>query len=38
MPGGVRTLDEATEVLELRKHGLYDEPVCCRTRRAFTTG
>lgn len=26
MPGGVGTLDEATEVLELRKHGLYDEP------------
>lgn len=27
MPGGVGTLYEATEVLELRKHGLYDKPV-----------
>ncbi|MBP2066219.1 LOG family protein [Streptomyces iranensis] len=27
MPGGVGMLDEVTEVLELRKHGLYDEPV-----------
>lgn len=27
MHGGVGTLDEALEVLELRKHGLYDEPV-----------
>jgi uncharacterized protein (TIGR00730 family) len=27
MLGGVGTLDEATEVLELRKHGLYDKPV-----------
>lgn len=27
MPGGVGTLREATEVLELRKHGPYDGPV-----------
>lgn len=31
MPGVVGTLDEATEVLKLRKHGLYDKPVLLKT-------
>jgi hypothetical protein len=37
MPGGVGTLDEATEVLKLRKHGLglYDEPVVLLNTAGF---
>ncbi|WP_443075127.1 TetR family transcriptional regulator C-terminal domain-containing protein [Streptomyces sp. NBC_01483] len=30
LQSGVGTLDKATEVLELRKHGLYDQPVVLR--------
>nr|WP_223124392.1 LOG family protein [Catellatospora chokoriensis] len=29
MVGGLGTLDELTEVLELKKHGLYDRRWCC---------
>jgi predicted Rossmann-fold nucleotide-binding protein len=38
MPGGVGTLDEATEVLELRKHGLYDKPVVLLNTAGFYDG
>ncbi|MFI1076010.1 LOG family protein [Streptomyces puniciscabiei] len=35
MPGGVGTLDEGTEVLVLRKHALYDDPVMLLNRAGF---
>jgi hypothetical protein len=38
MPDGVGTLDEATEVLELRKHGLYDKPVVLLDTTGFYDG
>jgi hypothetical protein len=38
MAGGLATLDEATEILELKKHGLHDKPVVLLTPRASTTG
>lgn len=38
MAGGVGTLDEATEVLELRKHGLYDKPVVLLNTGGFYDG
>jgi predicted Rossmann-fold nucleotide-binding protein len=38
MSGGVGTLDEATEVLELRKHGLYDKPVVLLDTTGFYDG
>lgn len=38
MPGGVGTLDEVTEVLGLRKHGLYDEPVVLLNTAGFYDG
>lgn len=38
MPGGVGTLDEGTEVLELRKRGLYDEPVVLLNTAGFHDG
>ena len=28
MVGGIGTLDEATELLELKKHGVHNKPVC----------
>ncbi|MFE0629226.1 TIGR00730 family Rossman fold protein [Streptomyces sp. NPDC058864] len=38
MPGGSGTLDELTEVLELRKHGLYDKPVVLLNTAGFYDG
>ncbi len=38
MPGGVGTLDEVTEVLELKKHGLYDKPVVLLNTEGFYDG
>lgn len=38
LPGGVGTLDEATEVLELRKHRLYDKPVVLLNTAGFYDG
>lgn len=38
LPGGVGTLDEAAEVLELRKHGLYDKPVVLLNTAGFYDG
>jgi predicted Rossmann-fold nucleotide-binding protein len=38
MSSGVGTLDEATEVLKLRKHGLSDEPVVLLNTAGFYDG
>ncbi|GHJ42958.1 cytokinin riboside 5'-monophosphate phosphoribohydrolase [Catellatospora sp. TT07R-123] len=38
MVGGMGTLDEATEVLELRKHGRYDKPVVLLNTAGFYDG
>jgi uncharacterized protein (TIGR00730 family) len=38
MAGGVGTLDELTEVLELKKHGLYDRPVVLLNTAGFYDG
>jgi uncharacterized protein (TIGR00730 family) len=38
MAGGLGTLDEATEVLELKKHGLYDKPVVLLNAAGFYDG
>jgi uncharacterized protein (TIGR00730 family) len=38
MPGGLGTLDEATEILELRKHGLHDKPVVLLNIAGFYDG
>ncbi len=38
MVGGMGTLDEATEVLELKKHGLYDKPVVLLNTAGFYDG
>ncbi|MEU4098336.1 TIGR00730 family Rossman fold protein [Streptomyces sp. NPDC026673] len=38
MAGGMGTLDEATEVLELRKHGLHDKPVVLLNTAGFYDG
>jgi uncharacterized protein (TIGR00730 family) len=38
MAGGLGTLDEATEVLELRKHGLFDKPVILLNTAGFYDG
>jgi len=38
MPGGLGTLDEATEILELRKHGLHDKPVVLLNTAGFYDG
>jgi predicted Rossmann-fold nucleotide-binding protein len=38
MPGGVGMLGEGTEVLELRKHGLYDDPVVLLNTAGFHDG
>ncbi|MFJ9917352.1 TIGR00730 family Rossman fold protein [Actinacidiphila glaucinigra] len=38
MAGGVGTLDEVAEVLELRKHGLYDKPVVLLNTAGFYDG
>ncbi len=38
LAGGPGTLDEATEVLELRKHGLHDKPVVLLNTAGFYDG
>lgn len=38
MAGGLGTLDEATEVLELKKHGLFDKPVILLNTASFYDG
>lgn len=38
MVGGTGTLDEATEILELRKHGLHDKPVVLLNTDGFYDG
>ena len=38
MAGGIGTLDEATEVLELKKHGLFDKPVILLNTAGFYDG
>jgi predicted Rossmann-fold nucleotide-binding protein len=38
MAGGLGTLDEATEVLELRKHGLHGKPVVLMNTAGFYDG
>lgn len=38
LAGGVGTLDETTEVLELRKHGLFDKPVVLLNTAGFYDG
>lgn len=37
MTGGLGTLDEATEILELRKHGMHDKRVVLLNTAASTT-
>ena len=38
MTGGLGTLDEATEILELRKHGLHDKPIVLLNTEGFYNG
>lgn len=38
MVGGMGTLDEATEILELKKHGLHDKPVVLLNTAGFYDG
>lgn len=38
MPGGLGTLDEATEILELRKHGHHDKPIVFLNTAGFYDG
>lgn len=38
MAGGLGTLDEATEVLEAKKHGLHDKPVILLNSAGFYDG
>jgi hypothetical protein len=38
MAGGLGTLDEATEILELRKHGLHDKRVVLLNTAGFYDG
>jgi uncharacterized protein (TIGR00730 family) len=38
MAGGLGTLDEATEILELRKHGLHHKPVVLLNTAGFYDG
>ena len=38
MAGGLGTLDEATEILELKKHGLHDKPVVVLNTAGFYDG
>jgi uncharacterized protein (TIGR00730 family) len=38
MAGGLGTLDEVTEILELRKHGLHDKPVVLLNTDGFYDG
>jgi uncharacterized protein (TIGR00730 family) len=38
MAGGLGTLDEVTEILELKKHGLHDKPVVLLNTAGFYDG
>ncbi|GAA5004761.1 LOG family protein [Streptomyces siamensis] len=38
LAGGLGTLDEVTEILELRKHGLHDKPVVLLNSAGFYDG
>ena len=38
MAGGLGTLDEATEILELRKHGMHNKPVVLLNTAGFYDG
>jgi uncharacterized protein (TIGR00730 family) len=38
LPGGLGTLDEATDILELRKHGLHAKPVVLLNADGFYDG
>jgi predicted Rossmann-fold nucleotide-binding protein len=38
MAGGLGTLDEATEILELKKHGQHDKPVVLLNTAGFYDG
>ena len=38
MAGGLGTLDEATEILETKKHGLHDKPVVLLNTAGFYDG
>lgn len=38
MAGGLGTLDEATEILELKKHGMHDKPVVLLNTAGFYDG
>jgi uncharacterized protein (TIGR00730 family) len=38
MVGGLGTLDEVTEILELKKHGLHDNPVVLLNTAGFYDG
>ncbi|MEU1817628.1 TIGR00730 family Rossman fold protein [Streptomyces roseifaciens] len=38
MVGGTGTLDEATEILELKKHGIHDKPVVLLNAAGFYDG
>ncbi|GIF62430.1 cytokinin riboside 5'-monophosphate phosphoribohydrolase [Asanoa ishikariensis] len=38
LAGGLGTLDEVTEILELRKHGLHDKPVVLLNTAGFYDG
>ncbi|MDV3126637.1 TIGR00730 family Rossman fold protein [Mycobacterium sp. 21AC1] len=38
MVGGLGTLDEATDILELRKHGLHDKPIVLLNTAGFYDG
>jgi uncharacterized protein (TIGR00730 family) len=38
MSGGLGTLDEATDILELRKHGFHDKPVVLLNTAGFYDG
>jgi predicted Rossmann-fold nucleotide-binding protein len=38
MAGGLGTLDDPTEILELGKHRLHDSRWCCSTPPGSTTG
>ncbi|MFF7727473.1 TIGR00730 family Rossman fold protein [Streptomyces sp. NPDC008001] len=38
MVGGTGTLDEATEILELKKHGIHDKPVVLLNTAGFYDG
>ncbi|HEY6576413.1 MAG TPA: LOG family protein, partial [Mycobacterium sp.] len=38
MAGGLGTLDEATDILEQRKHGLHDKPVVLLNTAGFYDG